>query len=82
VSTLVSGGCNPVFLKLTFSGRNGPGAVSVPGVKAGDLILWMSGNLMGSFDGPAIIQTDDTINQLTGTDLSAYSIVAMLARWS
>lgn len=28
------------FLTFTFTGRNGAGTISVPGVKAGDRVIW------------------------------------------
>lgn len=70
---------------ITFSGNNGIGNISVPGVKAGDQILAIandgalnSSNLASSFF--SIVITDDEIRQIATNDFSSYTFSALLQR--
>jgi len=69
------------FVKASFNGRNGTGAISVPGLKAGDAVI-LNGinNRQNEFPFEAIISTDDQITQWYTGDLSSDSIVLVLMR--
>lgn len=77
----------PVFL-VTFSGRNGPGVISVPGLKAGDIVEMATvtsgaGMTIGG-DFPQqlcrFVVVDDELLQQSQADYSAVTIVAMISR--
>ena len=74
--------CAPILVKAVFVGRNGAGAISVPGLQVGDTVLqYQNGNWAGSFDFPAITVADE-IQQSSGSDLSAVTFTLFLLRWS
>ena len=72
------------LIKVTFTGRNAAGSISVPGVKVGDYILMVDQTALagGNFNGPFLtyIDTDDTVEQLSNSDLSAIDFTAFLIR--
>lgn len=74
--------CSPVFVKAVFTGRNGAGSISVPGVKAGDMMFWLQGNTINSFEGNGSITVDDQIQQISASDLSALTFTLICVRWS
>jgi hypothetical protein len=73
MSTVVQG---VAFLRATFTGRNGAGSISIPGLQAGDFVLKAqrvygvsSDDYSGGFE--KTITVDDEIQQNTPADLSA-----------
>lgn len=78
----------PVFV-VTFSGKNGTGAISVPGVKVGDVI-----EKSMAIDGPSgtgkgsdfatqlgsFVVVDDEILQQSTSDWSALTLAALISR--
>lgn len=70
----------PTFVKAVFTGLNGSGTVSIPGVKAGDIIFTPS-NWLGSFENTPLA-ADDQIQQYSASDLSAITITLYLLRWA
>jgi hypothetical protein len=69
------------FLTATFNGRNGAGAVSVPGVKAGDVIMLTTAGghaILAQF--ASIITADDEVEQLSGGDATSDTFVVFLMR--
>lgn len=72
-----------VFVKAEFNGRNGSGAISVPGLQVGDTaIVDLNGHnvIGGSFE--QIVSVADEIQQLSGSDLSGQTYRFFLVRWS
>lgn len=66
-----------------FVGHNGAGAISVPGVKAGDLVRGYYRASDNSYSNPsnfgeAFVTVDDEIQQLSGNDESGETWVAIL----
>ena len=83
------------LIKVTFQGVDGssgpsPAIISVPGIKAGDVVVSVShgGSEMGPGGGPnhyigdQPIPTDDQINQYGGNDWSALTFTAILVRFT
>jgi len=70
---------------VSFTGNDGPGAISVPGLKVGDRVVWeMIGIVPPSYTPPgssfeAVISVDDEIQQLSG-HLSAYTCEVLFVR--
>lgn len=66
------------FATIAFTGRNGSGAISVPGLKAGDRVIWCALKLPNrvAWQEPGTVwehtvSADDAIEQLSTDDLSA-----------
>jgi hypothetical protein len=74
VSTITS---TPKFVKAVFYGRNGVGAVSVPGLEVGDAVFY--GDPSGLYEG--VISVSDEIQQITTHDYSAVERTIFLIRW-
>ena len=77
----------PVALFLiTFTGRNGAGAISVPGLKVGDrgLFLWehpvSSPSLYGSTLWEPVVSVNDELQQISSTDFSSTTWDAFILR--
>jgi hypothetical protein len=71
-------------ISFSFNGRNGTGAISIPGLKAGDQIIRLT---QGGTDYTAdptmmewVISVDDQIHQISGTNLTTYDFVAVAVR--
>lgn len=78
--TLVS--CYPTFIKAAFNGRSGSGAISVPGLQVGDIVLvFVNGNWASSFESPTVSVADE-MQQTSGADLSSISFELILIRWA
>lgn len=81
--TMVCSG--PQLLTATFQGATGPGNISVPGVKAGDVVLSVSVPPLGLYFGANFINTsvtaDDEVPQTYGGDLSAYTFTVAFLRF-
>lgn len=81
----------PMLVEVTFYGNTTVGTFSVPGVKAGDVIISVR-DVAGSFPFPddgsgpryrPIVTTDDELDQMgTPTNWSTTQFVAILVRWS
>ena len=83
------------LIKVTFQGADSTGGVvniSVPGVKAGDVVLSIhdpsnpsvgeQGPANGSKFGLQPVLADDEIRQVYGLDLTGYTWTAILARFA
>jgi hypothetical protein len=71
------------LVRASFNGRNGSGSISLPGLKAGDLVFWMLLNgIAGSFAGDfePIISVDDEIQQLQAANFSSQSVDILVLR--
>jgi hypothetical protein len=83
MSVVISG-----LVKATFPGRNGSGTISVPGLKAGDVVLNVTGgggiytaaSNGGTSPWEFIISVDDEIQQIQNADFSPVTIEAVLFR--
>jgi len=76
--------------KASFNGRNGAGTISVPGVKAGDIVIWMADTPSGEslqvrsiefspwVEG--IITVDDEVQQTVDGNASASIFTILLIR--
>ena len=69
----------------SFTGNNGVGAISVPGVKKGDAVVHIVGNSGAALgleftDYPPIVLVDDEIYQPVAVDRSGDTILALLDR--
>lgn len=70
---------------FTFNGRNGPGAISVPGLKAGDRIVRLLQVGIQDYTGAAdmmewIITVDDEIQQVSVGNLTTWNFEAIAVR--
>lgn len=80
----------PTLVKSTFNGHSGSGggAVSVPGLKVGDRLIWLQSDsyLSGTVQMNSanyfeiIITVDDQIQQVAGSDLSTWTFNAIFIR--
>lgn len=70
------------ILTLTFEGRNGAGTISVPGVKAGDVMIMAAvpGTVALTNEFHVLIATDDEVEQAYGGDNSANTFTAIFVR--
>lgn len=73
------------LIKVTFTGINGSGPISVPGLKAGDIILGQVLDTTGAPEGilsyETIISVDDQIQQNTSADRSGIAMTAVFSRF-
>lgn len=73
----------PIILyQVSFTGRNGVGDISVPGVKAGDrvIVVYRDDTYMQLSDFDVLLTTNDEIHQNTGTDFSSTTFYATITR--
>lgn len=72
------------IITATFSGKNGSGGISVPGLKAGDFLIWcVMGTTempMGASELEAMVSVADEIQQLDSADLSSHTFTVLLIR--
>ena len=75
------------FITVTFAGRNGDGVISVPGVKAGDVLLRTVITTIGSdhfvdlsHAYRAIVETDDEIYQTAPSDYTGFDYECIVLR--
>lgn len=74
----------PAIGRADFTGRNGAGAVSVSGLKVGDLVIFYRqspggwGQPGGSFE--SVISVADEIQQLSSSDYSAQNFTILMLR--
>jgi hypothetical protein len=68
---------NPTIIRATFTGGAAYGPVSVPGVKAGD-VVFASKNFQSLFE--AFASADDQIEQIANVDYSTVQITLYLMR--
>lgn len=71
-------------IAFSFNGRNGSGAISIPGLKAGDKIIRL---IQGTTDYTAdptimewVISVDDQIQQIISENLSTWAFSAIAVR--
>lgn len=64
----------------TFNGRNGAGAISVSGVRAGDHIIEQTFENGGSGNLSPIVLVDDEVLQIVGGDLTPYTLRILVDR--
>ena len=73
---------------VSFSGRNGRGNISVPGVKVGDILYVLRLTteppaVAATFDAvEVIVSTDDNVKQYDTSDLTATNYTAIVFRSS
>ena len=71
------------LIKVTFTGRDGSGTVSVPDVLAGDIKLAIysdpTADVLTNTFGTAVV-TDGELNQIFGGDLSGNTYTAVFLR--
>lgn len=82
MSTICTG---PQFFIVTFNGGTGAGAISVPGLKAGDYVMITTAfasdgyaDITGLFQ--RFITVDDEIQQVYPADISSYACTATVMR--
>ncbi len=71
------------FIKAEFFGRDGSGAISVPGLKVGDAVLTITANNLNSAFPRALetfITVDDEIQQDSASNLESEPFVLVLLR--
>lgn len=75
----------PVFLRAVFTGGAAAGPISVPGVKAGDIMLQFAngaGYIGDSiFESGTTITVDDQIQQIQNVNYSGITLTLYLLRW-
>lgn len=69
-------------IKITFTGRNGAGSISVPGLKAGDRTVNVTDSVNNGYGGQFewAVSSDDSYFQASNNDLSSTSFTAILIR--
>lgn len=75
------------FLTFTFSGINGAGGISVPGLKVGDRVIWTTQTKMGStlYESPGAFvgfscTTADQIDQVDTSNNTGATIEILVYR--
>ena len=73
------------FLKVSFTGRNGTGAISVPGLRVGDIVVCgvnvtNTSPIVPGTSYEVVVSVDDEIQQLTVGDFSATNVVVVVLR--
>jgi hypothetical protein len=86
MSTLDIGVCTgPVWIKVTFTGLNGSGNISIPGLEVGDVVvrIWMPANgyqfAENSFQQYCYVA--DNFHQNDNNDLTVNTYEALFMRW-
>jgi hypothetical protein len=72
-------------VRATFNGRNGAGPISVPGLKVGDLVIWLLDTLDGGLKTgdsflESVVSVDDQIQQIATNDFTVLPWDALLMR--